>query len=163
MFWSSFFVNKRGCPKKHITPLFKALIGPNPYFRTERTTADFLAEFIETHDSFLQEFVKSLNDLCLQWMNSDAGQTWLKMIADARFAPNTKNTNKRKNHKTAAALEPKHILCVEYQGAKHDGIHIEMVLVWQFWKPILKIMDVCPVHLNDTKDDDSVTSQSFRS
>lgn len=162
MFWSSFFVNKRGCPKKHIAPLFKALTGPNPYFRTERTAADCLAEFIEIHDSLLKEFVKSLNNLCLQWMNSDAGQTWLKMIADARFALNTENTNKRKNHKTAAALDAKHIVCVEYQGAKHDGLQIGMVLVWQFWKPILKIMDVCPLRVR-SDDDELVTMKSFRS
>jgi len=88
VFWATFFVNQRGCPNRSLLkPLFYYLVENCEFMEMvdEEEKADYLKEFIESHDRLLDMLIESIDALCDKWTESSAGTTFMEAFAKAKF------------------------------------------------------------------------------
>ena len=83
IFWCSFFVNQRGCPRHLLTPLFNYLV-ENCDFKSDEKES-FETEFIKSHDDLLDAFVESIDEICDEWSKSDAGTAFISMFGKKQY------------------------------------------------------------------------------
>jgi hypothetical protein len=89
VFWCSFFVNQRGCPVHLLRPLFNYLV-EHSAFINELTLAEkesYEREFVKTHDDLLNKFVKSIDDICEEWSESEAGAAFIAIFEKMKYIP----------------------------------------------------------------------------
>jgi hypothetical protein len=87
LFWSTFFINQRGCPRVLIRPLFKQLVSNNTYF-TNASKEDFeaqLEKFQDGHNVKMLYFHQSLEGIALHWMKTPAGIAWIEHLQAQRL------------------------------------------------------------------------------
>ena len=74
IFWSTFFINQRGCPENFLVPLFNHLISKTAAFKDfdESILKACEAQFCRAHDDLLDYFVTEIDNPCLEWVKTDA-------------------------------------------------------------------------------------------
>ena len=89
VFWCSFFVNQRDCPPHLLQPLFNYLVENSPFVNELKLDEkeSYEREFVKTHDDLLNKFVKSIDDICDQWAESDAGAAFISMYEKRKYTP----------------------------------------------------------------------------
>lgn len=87
VFWSTFFINQRGCPENLLVPLFNHLISKTAVFNdfNETTIKECEAEFREAHENLLNYFVTAIDGLCLEWLHTDAGIAWMTCLEKQKY------------------------------------------------------------------------------
>ena len=86
VFWCSFFVNQRGCPRHQHKPLFNYLVENNDILKSDDKEF-YQREFIKAHDELLNKFVDSIDDLCEEWVNSEAGVAFIAIFDKKKYIP----------------------------------------------------------------------------
>src|SRR5579859_2094140 len=89
VFWCSFFVNQRGCPPHLLQPLFDYLVENGAFINDLKLNEkeSYEREFVRTHDDLLNKFVKSIDDICDEWVESEAGATFIAMFDKKKYIP----------------------------------------------------------------------------
>ena len=105
VFWTTFFINQRGCPPKFRRPLFKQLVSKNPAFGSK----EYEALFIKVHDSFEEKFIDQLELFCEDWMKTLVAEYWIQDIERKRYcslisAFDFKSKKEKAEHLTRAHL-----------------------------------------------------------
>ena|SRR5947199_3397800 len=89
IFWCSFFVNQRGCPRHLLTALFNYLVENSTFISDLKADEkeSYESGFIKSHDNLLDAFVESIDELCDEWAISDAGITFINMFGKKQYVP----------------------------------------------------------------------------
>jgi hypothetical protein len=87
VFWCSFFVNQRGCPPHFLNPLFNYLVESCAFINHLKLDEKekYEIEFIKIHDDLLDRFVKSIDDICEEWLESEAATAFIMVWAKAKY------------------------------------------------------------------------------
>lgn len=88
IFWCSFFVNQRGCIHRDLLkPLFNYLIENNAFINdlNPDEMERYEHEFVKTHDDLLDNFTQSIDAICDEWVESDAGAAFIAMYEKKRY------------------------------------------------------------------------------
>ena|SRR5579859_1481305 len=89
VFWCTFFVIQRGCPPELLTPLFNYLRENCPFINDLEPDekGNYEHQFIEIHDDLLNNFVQSIDGICEEWVESEAGEAFIAMWIKAKYIP----------------------------------------------------------------------------
>jgi hypothetical protein len=89
VFWTTFFVNQRGCANRDLLKsLFYYLVENCPLMEMldEDQKGDYFKEFSDIHDHLLDKFIESIGAVCDKWVESDAGTAFIESYYKAKFA-----------------------------------------------------------------------------
>jgi hypothetical protein len=111
VFWCSFFVNQRGCSQhNHLKSLFSYLVENNAYYNDLKLDEkeSYEHEFVKTHDELLDKFVESIDAVCEEWVESDAGVGFIAMSEKMRYflLCDSLSSGKRKSHCPSSQPSP---------------------------------------------------------
>jgi len=90
IFWCSFFVNQHGCIHHDLLkPLFNYLVENSAFINdlNPDEMESYECEFVKTHDDLLDNFVQSIDVICDEWVESDAGAVFIAMYEKKRYIP----------------------------------------------------------------------------
>jgi hypothetical protein len=89
VFWCSFFVNQRGCPRHLLTPLFNYLVENSTFINDLNADEkeSYESGSIKSHDDLLDAFVESIYELCDEWVISDAGIAFIITFSKKQYIP----------------------------------------------------------------------------
>jgi hypothetical protein len=127
------------------------LTSKNAYFTkaaSEEKKAENFDIFQKVHDTIMAEFVQHIEELCRDWMESDAGRAWQREISKRKYVLWTfilltcRKSKKGTNHFliTAKSLET-----VIIDGI-HNGLKLDGSCTWKFWQSCLEIFDCTQVN-----------------
>ena len=87
VFWCSFFVNQRGCPRHLLKTLFNYLVENSAFINDLKVDEkeSYEREFIKTHDDLLNTFVQSIDELCEEWAESEAGAAFIRIYDKKKY------------------------------------------------------------------------------
>lgn len=68
-------------------PLFEHLVSKacNLKDLDESTMKALEAQFCQVHDQLLDYFVTAIENLCLEWLNTDAGIAWIEYLEKKKY------------------------------------------------------------------------------
>ena len=80
-------MNQRGCPENSLVPLFKQLFSSNVIYQSSDSAAReaYKNEFITSHEAFVKWFVNGIDGFVREWMDSPAGEAWVKELKKCRY------------------------------------------------------------------------------
>jgi hypothetical protein len=89
VFWCSFFVNQRGCPPHLLQPLFQYLVENSAFINDLKLNEkeSYEREFVNAHDDLLIKFEKSIDEVCEEWVASEAGLAFIAMFDRKKYIP----------------------------------------------------------------------------
>jgi len=109
VFWCSFFVNQRGCPRHQHKPLFDYLIENNNHL-TPNDKEFYQRDFIRAYDELLNKFVDLVDDFCEEWVDSEAGLAFIECYGKKKYISLYEFSNLRKSHKPRPELTGEHLI-----------------------------------------------------
>ena len=89
VFWCSFFANQRGCPRHLLKTLFNYLVENSAFIDDLKLEEkeNYECEFIKMHDDLLDKFVQSIDQLCEEWTESEAGAAFIAIYDKKKYNP----------------------------------------------------------------------------
>jgi hypothetical protein len=144
VFWCSLFVNQRGCSQRdHLKSLFSYLVENNAYYNElkQDEKEGYEREFVKTHDDLLDKFVESIDAICDEWVESDAGVAFIAMYEKRRYFPLCDFSKIRKNHKPRPEFTAESLRSFAHDAELKSGVLIDGARIWSIFEPILWIYD----------------------
>ena len=90
VFWCSFFINQRGCSRRDLLRLLFNYLIENCAFINDLKPDEkesYEREFVKTHDDLLDKFVESIDAICEEGVESDAGAVFIALYEKRRYIP----------------------------------------------------------------------------